>query len=142
MKIIALASALALLLEPSAAFYPYTFPDAVPTETKRSSRIEQRSLTVPLQRVRIKRNNAFRIIYAQGTTGATTAGINQDGADLSYMVSLQFGSTKKAMNMLLDSAAINMWVMSSTCTTAVCAVHNTFGGSDSTTLQVCPSSFQ
>ncbi len=93
-------------------------------------------MRVPIRKVAVKRDNAFRIVYANSPSQATSTGLNQDGTDLSYMISVQFGSSKKLMNMLLDTAAVNTWVMNSNCTSAMCSIHNTFGPADSTTLKV------
>lgn len=62
--------------------------------------------------------------------------INEDGHDYSYFSTIQFGSGKKPIYMLLDSGAANTWLMGSGCPSDPCKTHNTFGSADSKTLQV------
>ena len=44
--------------------------------------------------------------------------------------------------MLIDTGSANTWVMGSTCKSASCSVHNTFGSGDSTTLKTTTKSWQ
>jgi hypothetical protein len=126
-----------LLAAPCLAFYPYSFPDT-PKPSTPTSRIRRSdsssSLRFPLRAVR--RNNNFSISKANPPSQANSAGIDQDGSDLSYMVEVQFGSGKETLYLLLDSAAVNTWIMSSSCTVNACNVHNTYGASQSSSLQV------
>lgn len=62
--------------------------------------------------------------------------IHEDGHDYSYFSTIQFGSSKKPIYMLLDSGAANTWLMGSDCPSGPCKTHNTFGKADSKTLQV------
>jgi Eukaryotic aspartyl protease len=141
MRFCAVAPAVACLVQLSSAFYPFEFPNTIPVPGLRprvaAPAKAARGFSVPLRKIPVKRENLFHIVYANSPAQANSVGLNQDGNDYSYMISLQFGSTKKNMNVLLDSAAVNTWVVSSNCTTAVCAIHNTFGLEDSTSLQVC-----
>lgn len=61
--------------------------------------------------------------------------IDQDGSDYSYFSAVQFGSKAQTMYMLIDTGSANTWVFSSSCQSATCSIHNTFGPEDSTTLQ-------
>ena len=63
-------------------------------------------------------------------------GINQDGQDYSYFSSIKIGSRSKDMLMLIDTGSANTWVFGSDCTTQVCSKHDTFGKSDSDTLNI------
>jgi hypothetical protein len=130
-------STLALLAAPCLAFYPYHFPSSDGSESntpriRRSPHFQH--LRFPLRAV--KRANSFSISKAGPPSQANSAGVDQDGSDISYMVEIQFGSGKKTLYLLLDSAAVNTWVMSSACTTDACTKHNTYGSGDSSTLQV------
>jgi hypothetical protein len=120
---------LASLAAPSAAFYPYFMPDASQPPTP--------SPTVRSRLTRVKRSNQFNIIQANQPKTPNSVGVDQDGHDYSYMIKMEFGSSKKTLEMLMDTAAVNTWVMASSCTMPACAVHDTFGPADSTTLQVC-----
>ncbi|KAI1325888.1 aspartic peptidase domain-containing protein [Xylariaceae sp. FL0255] len=80
-----------------------------------------------------KRDNNYNIVTAETPTATNAAGIDQDGTDYSYFVQAQFGSSNKAMYMLLDTGASTTWVMGSNCTSTSCTEHNTYGPSDSTT---------
>jgi aspartyl protease len=126
-----------LLAAPCSAFYPYHFTDTPdpPTTTSRIRRSDSlTSLRFPLRAV--KRSNNFSISKADPPSQANSAGIDQDGTDISYMVEIQFGSGKKTLYLLLDSAAVNTWIMGSSCTVNACNIHNTYGPSDSSSLQV------
>jgi cathepsin D len=120
---------LASLAAPSAAFYPYFMPDP--------SQPPPPSPTVRSRLTRVKRSNQFSIIQANQPTTPNSVGVDQDGHDYSYMIKMEFGSSHKTLEMLVDTAAVNTWVMASSCTMPACAVHDTFGPADSTTLQVC-----
>ena len=136
-----------LALVPAAtAFYPYERPtdkksvlrhadDSTNTELG-SSHTERRapSFTLPLQRVR--RDNKYNIVTATQPTQSNSAGVEKDGTDLSYMVSVTIGDSKEEYHMLLDSAASNTWVMGEECQTSACAAHNIFGNTDSKSLKV------
>lgn len=126
------------------AFYPYHFPTSNPSSAP--SRIKHRAIitessliSFPLHRVAVKRANTHPIVQADQPAGALSAGVSQDGLDYSYMIEIQFGPNKKVMHLLLDTAAINTWVMSSDCKSDSCATHNTYGTGDSSTLTVSSS---
>jgi len=70
-----------------------------------------------------------------------SAGIYQDGGDYSYFMKAFYGSSKKAMYMLLDSGAGTTWVMGPECQTRACKMHNNFGAADSKTLAKVPETF-
>jgi hypothetical protein len=127
---------LLILAAPSVAFYPYSFPTS---DIDLSSLRKRQHITFPIRRV--KRSNGFAITKANTPSVPNTVGVDQDGSDLSYMVEVAFGSSKKLLYLLLDSAAVNTWVMGSSCTSVPCSKHNTFGPSDSTTLQTSTATF-
>lgn len=52
-----------------------------------------------------------------------------------------FGSKNQSMWMLFDTGGTNTWAFSDDCTAQACEMHNTFGSSDSTTLQVSTDPF-
>jgi hypothetical protein len=117
---------------PAAAFYPFFMPNAAPpTPTP----------AVRSRLTRVKRSNQFAIIQAEQPTTPNSVGVDQDGHDYSYMIKMEFGSDKTTLEMLMDTAAVNTWVMASSCTMPACAVHNTFGPDDSTTLQTTANDF-
>lgn len=68
-------------------------------------------------------------------------GIDQDGTDFSYFIQAEFGPAKTPMLMLLDTGAGTTWVMGSDCASSACTMHNSFGPSDSKTLQTSDETF-
>jgi hypothetical protein len=82
-----------------------------------------------------RRTNAYPIVSAATPTVTNSAGVDQDGTDYSYFIPVGVGSSKESMYMLLDSGAGTTWVMGSTCQSAPCSKHNTFGPSNSKTYQ-------
>lgn len=102
----------------------------------RSLDVEAGVLTLPLRRTLIKRDSIYKIDRSKPPKQADSVAVDQDGTDMSYMVSVMLGSSSKQINLLLDSAASNTWVMGSSCKTDACTVHNTFGPQDSKTLVV------
>ncbi|KAK3946387.1 aspartic peptidase domain-containing protein [Diplogelasinospora grovesii] len=89
----------------------------------------------------VKRTNTYSVVQPAAPTTANSAGIYQDGTDFSYFIQAGFGSSQKPLYMLLDSGAGTTWVMGSTCQSAACTMHNTFGPADSKTLQPSTKSF-
>lgn len=88
-----------------------------------------------------KRNNQFSVQLANAPTGGSNAlGINQDGSDYSYFSTMQFGSKKQQLYMLIDTGSANTWVFSSDCQSDTCSIHNTFAKANSTTLKTEPAS--
>jgi len=138
----------AALSQTATAFYPYSFDTDSPSSSshKRLSNPIQpatNSITLPLRRVASPlrpRQNAYNIVNSKDPTQANSVAIDQDGADLSYMVAVTIGTSKEEYHLLLDSAASNTWVMSSDCATDSCKTHSTFGADDSSTLKVTPPS--
>jgi hypothetical protein len=136
---LALSSA---ILPTVTAFYPYHYgPDSTRSRRtpKPSSNTNVPSLTLPLRRVPTglrTRQNAYDILNSNDPRQDNSVAIDQDGADLSYMVAVTFGDSKEEYHMLLDSAASNTWVMGQDCTSAACKTHSTFGKGDSSTLKV------
>ena len=62
--------------------------------------------------------------------------IDEDLSDFSYFSVMKFGSSKTPLYMLIDTGSANTWVFDSQCSSAACKTHNTFGTSDSSTLQI------
>jgi cathepsin D len=62
--------------------------------------------------------------------------IDEDGQDFSYFSVMRFGSKGQPMYMLIDSGSANTWVFDSDCPSSACLDHNTFGASDSNTLDI------
>lgn len=88
-----------------------------------------------------KRQNQFKIVTAAVPTQSNSAGIAQDGGDISYFVQVGVGSKQTPMYMLLDSGAGTTWVMGSSCQTPACTMHSRFGPSDSTSLVASTKTF-
>lgn len=82
-----------------------------------------------------KRTNQYTIITAAAPSLPHAVGIDQDGTDFSYFIPAKFGSSGKSLYLLVDTGAGSTWVMGSDCTSSSCALHNSFGPADSTTLQ-------
>lgn len=83
----------------------------------------------------LKRANEYKVQTAVESGKSMTAGINQDGTDYSYFVTVQLGSKGKELYMLVDTGAGSSWVMGESCTDKACVMHNSFGPSDSNTFQ-------
>ncbi|KAI4167600.1 MAG: hypothetical protein LQ343_007098, partial [Gyalolechia ehrenbergii] len=89
----------------------------------------------------IKRDNRYDFVTASPPTQTNSESIHNDGTDFSYFASIDFGSSGKTLYMLVDTGATNTWVMGSECKSEVCADHNTFGASDSTSIEVYSDEF-
>jgi cathepsin D len=86
--------------------------------------------------VQSKRDNKFPVVLSNKPEAPNALAIHQDGSDFSYFATLQFGSKKQDMYMLIDTGSANTWVMGSTCKSSACSIHNTFGKDDSDTLKM------
>lgn len=130
------------LLPTVSAFYPYQFTtnDPPPPSRRTLPTQTERSISLPLRRVRT-RQNGFDILNSADPKQANSVAIDQDGGDLSYMVAVTIGDSKEEYHLLLDSAASNTWVMGQVCASAACKTHNTFGMGDSGSLKVHSHSF-
>lgn len=135
----------AILLPTVTAFYPYHYGDDTTPASKSargspaSSDSSVRAVTLPIRRLPAdlrSRQNAFNIVKSNDPKQSNSVAIDQDGGDLSYMVAVTLGDSKKEYYLLMDSAASNTWVMGQDCTSASCKSHNTFGIKDSATLKV------
>lgn len=116
----------------------------VARQAERLARKHAAAVTTPSATVTadlVKRTNTFSVVSAATPTSSHAAGIDQDGTDFSYFVQASFGSKGKPMYMLLDSGAGTTWVMGTDCTSSACALHNSFGASDSSSLQKTGKSF-
>lgn len=67
--------------------------------------------------------------------------VDEDGNDFSYFFSMEFGSNHESMWVLFDTGGTNTWIFGSNCTVEACELHDTFGQSNSTTLQVSGDTF-
>ncbi|KAF2665411.1 acid protease [Microthyrium microscopicum] len=135
--------ALACHIAATNAFYPYRLgePTNQPSRRQEHARRDSGSLRLPIRKVKTKRAGGFKINSANKPSASNSAGLDQDGADYSYMCEVQFGSGKKTIYLLLDTAAVNTWVMSSDCKSDACPSHNQLGPGDSSSLQVTQSTF-
>ncbi|KAH8677389.1 aspartic peptidase domain-containing protein [Xylariales sp. PMI_506] len=88
-----------------------------------------------------ERANTYSVSTPIATTQSNSVGIYQDGSDTSYFIQAQFGSASTPMYMLVDTGASTTWVMGSGCGSAPCTTHNTYGSSDSTTLNLTGTAF-
>jgi cathepsin D len=84
----------------------------------------------------VKRDNKFPVVLSNQPSNPNALAIHQDGSDFSYFSTVKFGSEGKEMYMLIDTGSANTWVMGSTCKSASCGIHNTFGSADSNTLKM------
>ncbi len=141
-----LAVTAAVFFPTATAFYPYHFDDISSSGSSSSVRsrhvssnanANDRSLTLPLRRVVAPRQNSYTIVNSNTPSQQNSVAIDQDGNDISYMVAVTFGTSKKVYHLLLDSAASNTWIMAATCSSAPCKSHNTLGTGDSSSLKVC-----
>ncbi len=90
----------------------------------------------------MKRENKFPVVFSKQPDQPNALAIDQDGSDFSYFSTVKFGSEGKEMYMLIDTGSANTWVMGSSCKSASCGIHNTFGPDDSTTLKQTTKSWQ
>jgi len=88
-----------------------------------------------------KRNNGFTVTNSSKPKAPNAVAISQDGADFTYFSVMKFGSPGRDMYMLLDTGSANTWVMGSSCSSPACQVHNTFGHSNSDTLNLTQTPF-
>lgn len=136
MSTLALISSICLLPLVS-AFYPYIPEGYTPTlDTRSLAPPSSEGVRLPLVRLS-RRANKYAMVKAGTPASKDALGVDQDGSDFSYFVAVQFGTSTEPYHLLLDSAASSTWVMSSTCTTEACNMHNSFGPTDSTSLKVC-----
>jgi cathepsin D len=84
----------------------------------------------------VKRSNTYPIVTAAQPTYTNSMAVDEDGTDFSYFSVVKFGSSGKSLYMLIDTGSANTWVMSDTCTSTTCELHNTFGKTDSNTLNI------
>ncbi|KKA27605.1 hypothetical protein TD95_005437 [Thielaviopsis punctulata] len=89
-----------------------------------------------------KRNtNSYDIMTAETPSYKHSVGIDQDGNDLSYFISVSIGSNKTQMYMLVDTGAGSTWIMGDTCSTDACKMHSSFSPSESTTMTELDKTF-
>lgn len=81
------------------------------------------------------------MVEAEDPGRKLSQGIHQDGTDYSYFIEAQIGSKGKKMYMLVDTGAGSSWIMGSGCSSKACGMHNSFGTSDSDTLQTTDKTF-
>ena len=90
----------------------------------------------------MKRDNKFPVVFSTQPDIPNALAIHQDGSDFSYFSTVNFGSGGKEMYMLIDTGSANTWVMGSSCKSASCGIHNTFGPDDSATLKQTTKSWK
>ncbi|KAL1884317.1 hypothetical protein VTK73DRAFT_11 [Phialemonium thermophilum] len=88
-----------------------------------------------------RRSTTFSVVPPAAPSQPNSIGIYQDGTDFSYFVQASLGISGKKMFMLVDTGAGTTWLMGSDCESSACKMHNSFGASDSTTLQVESDTF-
>ena len=137
------AACLSLCFLPSVSALYFTNGEGDPWHSDKTT-LQQRappnsprgSLTLPLHRIIKPRDNVYNITKSKTPTAKDSVAVDQDGADLTYMVAAKLGTSKEEWYFLVDSASSNSWVMSKDCKTEACGFHNLFGPDDSTTLKV------
>ena len=122
----------------TSAFYPYRLPgsDSVSPVRRDAEQIPEQLSTIRIPLQKVKRSSIFKIVHSDNPSTPNSVAVAQDGFDYSYMCEIQFGANKKPMFLLVDTAAVNTWVMSSNCTTTSCTMHNTYDTPDSSSLKV------
>ncbi|RMZ89401.1 hypothetical protein DV736_g3360, partial [Chaetothyriales sp. CBS 134916] len=141
---------LSLFASSVSAFYPYPARNSRgwDVHNKRSVPITPSSETtdgagsITLDIKKIKRDNDFSVLRSNTPSAPNAIAIDQDGSDYSYFSTLNFGSKGQGMYMLIDTGSANTWIMGSGCTSTACQSHNTFGPSDSTTLNTTTQTWQ
>ncbi|KLU89651.1 rhizopuspepsin-3 [Magnaporthiopsis poae ATCC 64411] len=88
-----------------------------------------------------RQNNKYPVSRAASASTPDSAGLHQDGSDLSYFIDVGLGSGAKSMYMLFDTGAGTTWVMGSDCKSQPCLAHNSFGPADSTSLKATSQGF-
>lgn len=131
-----------ILISKCSAFYPYHQPSPSSLDARtphnQPRNHDSKSLRLPLQKLptKSKRTNTFSIVSASIPHQTDSLAVDQDGGDLSYISTFTVGSSQTPYHLLLDSAASNTWIMSRSCVSQTCEVHNTLDSSDSTSLKI------
>ncbi|GAD95530.1 aspartic-type endopeptidase (CtsD), putative [Paecilomyces variotii No. 5] len=139
------------------AFYPYSFKLDISTGSSSPAKLKSRffpwslpanvdnqGISLDIKKVPnnvLRRDNHYPVEEGKTPTMSHSVAINDDGHDYSYFSVVNFGSQGKKMWMLLDTGGLNTWVMGTDCTSKPCAQHNTFGPSDSSSLDVTSNSW-
>ncbi|GKT56803.1 aspartic-type endopeptidase [Colletotrichum tofieldiae] len=112
-------------------------PERVVREVRRLTRKYARfqSAAVREKAIKSKRQSQYRIVTAADTTLKNAASVAQDGTDFSYFAQVKLGNNEKPMWMLMDTGAGTSWVMGSSCKSAACEKHGSFGPTDSGTYR-------
>ncbi|KAF9887876.1 hypothetical protein FE257_009536 [Aspergillus nanangensis] len=93
------------------------------------------SRTLDLRKVRVRRDNQYKVVMSDTPSGSNTAALNQEGNDYSYFSVVNVGSQDQEMWMMLDTGGTNTWLFASECTSKACQLHNTFGEKESSSLE-------
>lgn len=131
-----------ILISECLAFYPYRHPSSssldARTPQNQAPDPDSNTLRLPIQKLptKSKRTNTFSIVSASIPHQTDSLAVDQDGSDFSYFSTFTVGTSQTPYHLLLDSAASNTWIMSSSCVSQSCEVHNTLGPSDSTSLKI------
>lgn len=83
------------------------------------------------------------IVTSSEPTQANSAAIDEDPLDYSYFASIDFGSKKTPLWMLLDTGSFLSWVPSTSCTSLSCLnpTHSVYGPENSTTYNASSTTF-
>ncbi|RMD44838.1 hypothetical protein DV735_g409, partial [Chaetothyriales sp. CBS 134920] len=136
---------LSLLASSVSAFYPYLTKNSLSTDVRNKRFVPTTlssettdgagGITLDIKKIRlVDRDNDFSVLLSNTPSSANAIAIHQDGSDYSYFSTLKFGSNEQDMYMLIDTGSANTWIMGSSCTSTACKTHNTYGPSDSTSL--------
>ncbi|KAL1872235.1 hypothetical protein Plec18167_006838 [Paecilomyces lecythidis] len=139
------------------AFYPYSFKLDISTGSSSPGKLKSRffpwslpvnadnqGISLDIKKVPnnvLRRDNHYPVVKGKTPTMSHSVAIDDDGHDYSYFSVVNFGSQGKEMWMLLDTGGLNTWVMGTDCTSKACAQHNTFGPSDSSSLDITSNSW-
>ncbi|KAJ2905243.1 putative aspartic-type endopeptidase protein [Zalerion maritima] len=102
----------------------------------------KKSFVSGLDSLKHRTDSVYSIVPADAPTLSHSEGVNQDGTDFSYFIEIGIGSEKKPIYLLIDTGAGTTWVMSSSCESSPCAIHQTFGPPDSDSLTVEDNTFE
>ncbi|PBP21745.1 eukaryotic aspartyl protease [Diplocarpon rosae] len=89
-----------------------------------------------------KRTNTYSISPAATPTQLTSAGIYQDGADLSYFSEVMIGSNDTPLYLLLDTGAAETWVKGKSCLSNSCQSYDTYDPAASESFKDANTTFE
>ncbi|PBP22252.1 eukaryotic aspartyl protease [Diplocarpon rosae] len=89
-----------------------------------------------------KRTNTYSISPAATPTQLMSAGIYQDGADLTYFIEVMIGSNDTPLYLLLDTGAAQTWVKGKSCMSNSCQSYDTYDPASSESFKDANTTFQ